>query len=73
MRAVSDVVPPLFASHAAERAGLDRRRFLAIAAGSLGALFLAACDAQGPAKAHALLQLAERGTSTSSGCSSGTR
>jgi len=46
--------------HAAERLGLDRRRFLAAACGSLGALFLAACDSHGPAKARALLAFAER-------------
>jgi DMSO/TMAO reductase YedYZ molybdopterin-dependent catalytic subunit len=46
--------------HAAERLGLDRRRFLAAAGGSLGALFLAACDSHGPAQARALLAFAER-------------
>jgi DMSO/TMAO reductase YedYZ molybdopterin-dependent catalytic subunit len=45
-------------SHAAERLGLDRRRFLAAAGGSLGALFLAACDSEGPAKARGILRFA---------------
>jgi DMSO/TMAO reductase YedYZ molybdopterin-dependent catalytic subunit len=46
--------------HAAERLAVDRPRFLAVAGGSLGALFLAACDSRGPAKAWALLTFAER-------------
>ena len=50
------VAPP----HVAERLGLDRRRFLAAVGGSLGALFVAACDSHGPAKARSLLVYAER-------------
>ena len=46
--------------HLAELLGLDRRRFLEAAAGSLGALLVAACNSKGPQKAHALLTLAER-------------
>ena len=48
-------------SHAAERAGLDRRRFLAAASGALGTLALAACDAMGPSSAKKLLMVAESG------------
>jgi DMSO/TMAO reductase YedYZ molybdopterin-dependent catalytic subunit len=51
-------------SHIAERAGLDRRRFLAAASGSLGALLLAACDSYGPKKAKPLLNFAERKNET---------
>ena len=46
--------------HAAERVGLDRRRFLLAAGGAVGAAFLAACDSQGPQAAQSLLKLAER-------------
>jgi DMSO/TMAO reductase YedYZ molybdopterin-dependent catalytic subunit len=53
-------IPRDLPSHPAERAGLDRRRFLAAASGSLGALFLAACDSYGPKKAAPLLKFAER-------------
>jgi DMSO/TMAO reductase YedYZ molybdopterin-dependent catalytic subunit len=54
------VIPEHPRGHLAERLGLDRRRFLEAAAGSLGALLLAACNSKGPRKAHALLTLAER-------------
>ena len=47
-------------SHAAERLGLDRRRFLAASGGALGAMVLAACDSMGPKSAKPLLELAER-------------
>src|SRR4051794_879076 len=46
-------------SHAAERVGIDRRRFLAAAGGAMGAAFLAACDSQGPKAAQSLLKIAE--------------
>jgi len=45
--------------HAAERLGIDRRRFLATAGTSLGALALAACDSMGPRSAQRLLKYAE--------------
>ena len=48
------------ARHAAERFGIDRRRFLAATGSSLGALLLAACNSSGPKGAHALLKFAER-------------
>jgi DMSO/TMAO reductase YedYZ molybdopterin-dependent catalytic subunit len=48
-------------SHPAERAGIDRRRFLLSAAGAAGALLLDACDSSGPRSATRLLRLAERG------------
>ncbi|MFI5228870.1 MAG: molybdopterin-dependent oxidoreductase [Gemmatimonadales bacterium] len=47
-------------SHAAERIGIDRRRFLEMAGGAAGALVLAACDSQGPKSAQSLLHFAER-------------
>jgi DMSO/TMAO reductase YedYZ molybdopterin-dependent catalytic subunit len=47
-------------SHAAERLGIDRRRFLMAAGGAMGAAFLAACDSQGPKSAQSLLELAEK-------------
>jgi DMSO/TMAO reductase YedYZ molybdopterin-dependent catalytic subunit len=50
----------LLHGHAAERLGLDRRRFLLAAGGAVGAAFLAACDSQGPKGAQSLLKLAER-------------
>jgi len=46
--------------HAAERAGLDRRRFIVAATGALGALVASACDSMGPAGAKSVLELAER-------------
>jgi len=56
--------PPLLVvprrSHLAEQLGVDRRRFLAASGSALGALILAACDAQGPKSAQALLRFAER-------------
>jgi DMSO/TMAO reductase YedYZ molybdopterin-dependent catalytic subunit len=48
-------------SHAAERVGLDRRRFLAAASSALGALALTACDSMGPRSAKGVLMFAERG------------
>jgi DMSO/TMAO reductase YedYZ molybdopterin-dependent catalytic subunit len=50
----------LMRGHAAERLGIDRRRFLLAAGGAVGAAFLAACDAQGPKAAQSLLKLAEK-------------
>lgn len=50
------VFPP---GHAAERLGIDRRRFLLAATGAIGASFLAACDSMGPRSAKPLLELAE--------------
>jgi len=47
-------------THPAERLGIDRRRFLAASGGTLGALFLAACDSQGPQSAQGLLKFAEK-------------
>jgi DMSO/TMAO reductase YedYZ molybdopterin-dependent catalytic subunit len=47
-------------THLAERAGIDRRRFLAAASGALGAMVLAACDSMGPRSAASLLKFAER-------------
>jgi DMSO/TMAO reductase YedYZ molybdopterin-dependent catalytic subunit len=55
---------PRLPSHVAERVGLDRRRFLAAAAGSAGALFLAACDSYGPKRAASLLKFAEHKNET---------
>jgi DMSO/TMAO reductase YedYZ molybdopterin-dependent catalytic subunit len=46
-------------SHLAERLGIDRRRFFELAAGSLGATLLAACDSMGPRSAKGLLKFAE--------------
>ena len=46
-------------THQAERLGIDRRRFLAASGGAFGALFLAACDSQGPRSAQAILKFAE--------------
>src|SRR5262249_49794385 len=48
------------AGHFAERAGIDRRRFLLAAGGAAGSLFLAACDSFGPKKAKPVLEFAER-------------
>ncbi len=54
--------PPIrLPSHAAERVGLDRRRFLAAASGALGTLALAACDSMGPRSAKGVLMFAESG------------
>ena len=50
--------------HAAERLGIDRRRFLLASGGALGALALAACDSGGPNSAQGLLKLAERKNET---------
>jgi DMSO/TMAO reductase YedYZ molybdopterin-dependent catalytic subunit len=46
--------------HLAERAGIDRRKFLLASGGAAGALFLAACDSMGPKSATSLLKFAER-------------
>jgi DMSO/TMAO reductase YedYZ molybdopterin-dependent catalytic subunit len=46
-------------THLAEQLGIDRRRFLTASGGALGALFLAACNSQGPEAAQSLLKLAE--------------
>jgi DMSO/TMAO reductase YedYZ molybdopterin-dependent catalytic subunit len=46
-------------SHAAERFGIDRRRFLAAATSAVGASLLAACDSMGPRSAKRLLEFAE--------------
>jgi DMSO/TMAO reductase YedYZ molybdopterin-dependent catalytic subunit len=45
--------------HAAERLGIDRRRFLVAAGASLSALALAACDSMGPRSAKSILKFAE--------------
>lgn len=50
--------------HAAERLGVDRRRFLLAGGGALGALLLASCDSTGPRSAKGLLKLAERKNET---------
>ena len=50
--------------HAAERLGVDRRRFLLAGGGALGAMLLAACDSMGPPSARGLLKLAERKNET---------
>jgi DMSO/TMAO reductase YedYZ molybdopterin-dependent catalytic subunit len=52
--------PRAIEGHAAERLGIDRRRFLIAASGALGTLALAACDSHGPKAAKPLLSLAER-------------
>jgi DMSO/TMAO reductase YedYZ molybdopterin-dependent catalytic subunit len=52
--------PHIGPGHAAERLGIDRRRFLEVASGTVGALVLAACDSQGPKSAQSLLKFAER-------------
>lgn len=46
-------------THQAEQLGIDRRRFLAASGGAIGALFLAACDSQGPKSAQRILKFAE--------------
>jgi DMSO/TMAO reductase YedYZ molybdopterin-dependent catalytic subunit len=46
--------------HGAERAGIDRRSFLAAGAGALGAAALVGCDWRGPESAAGLLARAER-------------
>ncbi len=50
--------------HAAERLGIDRRRFLLAGGGAIGALALAACDSLGPPSAQGLLKFAERKNET---------
>ena len=52
--------PRIGLGHAAERLGIDRRRFLEVASGAVGALVLAACDSEGPKSAQGLLKFAER-------------
>jgi DMSO/TMAO reductase YedYZ molybdopterin-dependent catalytic subunit len=47
--------------HAAERLGVDRRRFLLETGGAIGAALLAACNSEGPERAKRLLRLAEHG------------
>lgn len=54
------LVRPPSLSHAAERLGIDRRRFLAAGGGALGAMLLAACDSMGPKSAKPVLEFAER-------------
>ncbi len=56
------IAPPV--THLAERLGIDRRRFLLASGGAVGALFLAACDSQGPEAAKGLLAFAERKNET---------
>ena len=51
--------PDRLPGHAAERLGIDRRRFLIASGGAAGAMFLAACDAVGPKSAQPLLRFAE--------------
>ncbi len=51
-------------SHAAERLGIDRRRFLIASSGALGSLLLAACDSEGPKSAKSLLKTIERKNET---------
>jgi DMSO/TMAO reductase YedYZ molybdopterin-dependent catalytic subunit len=46
--------------HAAERLGIDRRRFLLAGGGALASAALAACNSQGPSSAKGLLKFAER-------------
>ncbi|MGH7619752.1 MAG: molybdopterin-dependent oxidoreductase [Gemmatimonadaceae bacterium] len=53
-------LPSFLRSHAAERLGIDRRKFLLASGGAVGALFLAACDSMGPQAAAGLLKFAER-------------
>jgi len=55
----SSVPELILPGHAAERLGVDRRRFLTAAGASLGALVLAACDSMGPRSAQGLLKFAE--------------
>jgi DMSO/TMAO reductase YedYZ molybdopterin-dependent catalytic subunit len=50
--------------HAAERLGIDRRRFLLASGGAIGAMAMAACDSLGPRSAQGLLELAERKNET---------
>ncbi len=57
---MSEDSPSRPASHFADRAGIDRRRFLLAAGGALGAAVLAACDSMGPKSATRLLKFAER-------------
>src|SRR3954465_11904822 len=45
-------------THAAERLGMDRRRFLAAGGSALAALAALACDSRGPRSAQSLLDLA---------------
>ncbi|HEY4217249.1 MAG TPA: molybdopterin-dependent oxidoreductase [Gemmatimonadaceae bacterium] len=50
--------------HAAERLGIDRRRFLLAGGGAVAAAALAACNSQGPQSAKKLLTFAERKNET---------
>jgi DMSO/TMAO reductase YedYZ molybdopterin-dependent catalytic subunit len=45
--------------HAAERLGIDRRRFLTAAGSAVSATLIAACNSSGPKSAASLLRLAE--------------
>lgn len=45
--------------HAAERIGIDRRRFLQAATSGLGAAIVSACDSKGPRSAQKVLRFAE--------------
>ncbi len=55
-------MPPAVSAlgHAAERLGMDRRRFLLASGGAVAAAALAACDSHGPRAAQGLLRFAER-------------
>lgn len=46
--------------HQAERAGIDRRRFILAASGAVGALVGMGCDSMGPDGARPMLDFAER-------------
>jgi DMSO/TMAO reductase YedYZ molybdopterin-dependent catalytic subunit len=52
------------AGHAAERAGIDRRRFLATGGTALAALVVGACDSRGPKSARSALALATSANET---------
>jgi DMSO/TMAO reductase YedYZ molybdopterin-dependent catalytic subunit len=49
-----------WSGHAAERIGIDRRRFLLAATSGLGAAVMSACDSTGPRSAQKVLRFAER-------------
>jgi len=52
------------AGHAAERLGMDRRRFLAAGGSALAALVAVACDSRGPAAAQGALSFSMEATAT---------